>query len=62
MWRLITEVGDADVNHDQRDVNQDQQHSEDAEEHVLNHRLHKKLGLPENITYQIPELLCITAD
>lgn len=62
MWRLITEVSDADVNHDQRDVNQYQQHCEDAEEHVLNHRLHKKLGLPENITYQIPELLCITAD
>lgn len=61
MWRLVTEVSDADVNHDQRDVNQDQKHREDAEKHVLNHRLHNELGLPENITYQISEHLCVTA-
>lgn len=39
----------------------DQKHREDAEKHVLNHRLHKELGLPENITYQISEHLCVTA-
>lgn len=52
MWRLRTEVCNADVHQHQCDVNQNQQHRENTEKHVFDDRLHVEPGFSENTPFK----------
>lgn len=52
MWRLRTEICNADVHQNQCDVNQNQQHRENTEKHVFDDRLHVEPGFSENTPFK----------